>query len=94
MRAHDENTPVIVNNPYRDVLMNVEPFFRLMQGYSLSEALTWADTGIKFMALSEMPEWMDSDERQSVIMFLYEIRDLFTSMKECQISIPKKGGVS
>ena len=94
MRAHDDTSPVIVNNPYRDILMNVEPLFRLMQGYSLDEAFTWADTGIKFLALSEMPEWLDNEERQSVIMFLYEIRDLFSSMKECQISMPKKGGVS
>lgn len=89
-----ENNPIIVNNPYRDVLMNVEPLFRLIKSYSLNEALTWADTGIKFMALAEIPEWLDPEERQSVIMFLYEIRDLFTSMKECQISVPKKGGLS
>ena len=94
MKSNEDNSPVIVNNPYREVLMNVEPLFRLMQGYSLNEALTWADTGIKFMALADIPEWLDAEERQSIIMFLYEIRDLFTSMKECQISTTKKGGLS
>ncbi|HBB00739.1 MAG: hypothetical protein A2W86_11845 [Bacteroidetes bacterium GWD2_45_23] len=94
MRARDDSSPVIVNNPYKDVLMNVEPFFRLMQWYSLDEALTWADTGIKFISLSETPVWMDNEERQSMIMFLYEIRDLFSFMAQCQISTPKKGGAS
>ena len=94
MRSNDDTSPIIVNNPYKDVLMNVEPLFRMMQWYSLDEAFSWADTGIKFISLSETPVWMDNEERQSMIMFLYEIRDLFSFMAQCQISTPKKGGVS
>lgn len=92
MIAHSiERDPILVNNPYRDVLMNVEPLFELLRGYHVDEAFSYADIGIKYMALCEKPLWLDNDERESVLMFMYEMRDLFSAMKECRIALPKKG---
>ena len=91
----EERTPILVNNPYRNVLMNVEPLFNLIAVYHPEEGFEKADLGIKLAALTNESDWVFGDERKSVIMFLYEIRDLFSAMKECQISIPaKKGGAA
>ncbi len=75
-----------------EVLMNVEPLFNLIDIYSAEEGFDFADLGIRLAALTNETEWVSSEERKSVIMFLYEIRNLFQSIKECQISIPKKKG--
>ena len=91
MKPDEDRIPILVNNPYGNVLMNVEPLFRLIYYYSLEDAFERADTSIKYMALSEIPEWLPNDERQSVILFLYKVRSIFSAMKECQISNYRKG---
>lgn len=89
-----ERTPILVNNPYKNVLMNVEPLFNLIDIYHPDDGFDMADLGIKLAALTNENEWIYGDERKNVIMFLYEIRSLFSAMKECQISAPKKGGAA
>ncbi|MDD4698414.1 MAG: hypothetical protein PHR52_12875 [Fermentimonas sp.] len=89
----EDRSPILVNNPYRNVLMNVEPLFRLIRLYSIDECIGIADRSIKLAALASESEWTTEYERKEALVFFYEIRALFTSMKECQISVPnKKGG--
>lgn len=83
--------PILVHNPYKDIMMNVEPLFRLIKIYHIDDLLGIADRSIKSMALAAESEWITEYERKEALVFLYEIRDLFTAMKECQISINKKG---
>jgi hypothetical protein len=36
------------------------------------------------------PEWADMELEGSVVMFLYELRDVFARLQECEISMPRK----
>lgn len=88
------DTPILVNNPYRNVLMNVEPLFKLINAYSIDDCIAIADRSIKLAALASESEWTTEYERKESLVFFYEIRDLFSSIKECQISLPNKKGVN
>lgn len=86
----NDNSPILVNNPYRDVLMNVEPLFKLINTYSIDDCIAIAERSIKLAALASESEWTTEYERKEALVFFYEIRDLFSSIKECQISLPKQ----
>ena len=88
----DDRTPVIVHNPYREELMNVEPFFCLLEEYADRFGYRLTDSAIKYMALANGPEWFDNDERQNIVMFLYRLRDMLDETNECRIKNVKKGG--
>lgn len=87
--AQIERTPILVNNPYKNKLMNVEPLFDLIRIYALDEGRRAADNGIKIAALTTESEWIDEYERKNVISFLYRVRELFSQMEECQITTSK-----
>ena len=91
---NEDRSPILVNNPYRDVLMNVEPLFHLIHAYSTDECVDISDTSIKIAALTSESEWVSEYQRKNVITFMYEVRSLFSAMNDCQIPIPnkKKGG--
>lgn len=87
--------PVMAINPYTEKMVNVEPVFRFINEYTSSDdCYVFTDEAIKFMALSPLPEWTDIDQKGSVVMFLYQLRETFSQLKECEISIPKKKGAS
>lgn len=92
MKKTDERSPILVNNPYRDVLMNVEPLFYMISLYHPEEGYRIADDGVKIAALTTESEWITETERKEVITFLYQLKDFFSAMNECQISNPKKKG--
>ena len=87
----DEITPVMALNPYTDKLVNIEPVFKLFKDYNtIEDCYSFTDDALKFMALSPLPEWADMELKGSVVMFLYELRNMFDRLQECEISIPKK----
>lgn len=91
MKTHEEFTPVMSVNPYNDKMMNVEPFFRTAtKDYEIPECQLFTDQAIKFLALSQLPEWADLEEKGEVVLFLYRLREMFESLSQCEISLPKK----
>ncbi len=72
-----------------NVLMNVEPLFKMINTYSIDDCIAIADRSIKLAALASESEWTTEYERKESLVFFYEIRELFLSIKECQISLPK-----
>jgi len=86
----EKRTPILTHNPYRNVLMNVEPLFKLINTYGIDDCIAIADRSIKLAALASEYEWTTEYERKESLVFFYEIRDLFLSIKECQISLPNK----
>ena len=88
-----EVAPVMALNPYTGKLMNIEPVFEFIgSNYDIDGCYKHVDDVIKFLALSQLPEWADLDEKGNAIMFMYDLRDVFERLKECEISIPKKKG--
>ena len=86
----NDRSPILVNNPCKNVLMNVEPLFKLINTYSIDDCIAIAERSIRLAALASESEWTTEYERKEALIFFYEIRDLFSSIKECQISLPKQ----
>jgi len=86
MDNKEKRTPILAHNPYRNVLMNVEPLFKLLKTYHIDDILGIADRSIKLVALTSESDFISEYERKEALVFLYEIRDLLMTMKECQIT--------
>ncbi len=91
--TNKSHPPVMAMNPYTEKLMNVEPLFKLFADFtSVEDCYSYTDDSIKFMALSPLPEWADMELKGEVVMFLYELREMFDRLQECEISVSKRKG--
>ncbi len=91
--------PVMSLNPYTDKLMNIEPLFDFLRLQSSIDKRV--DEVIRVMTINlynreTLENGVLLNEFQScsdLFLFLYDIRDLFEKILECEISMPKnKGG--
>ncbi|MEA5062638.1 MAG: hypothetical protein VB054_04795 [Petrimonas sp.] len=93
MKAKEFYDPIMVVNPYSGKLENIEPIFKLKDLFDdsyIQIALTIEDA-IRMLIL------YDEEDNKDINCFvsktlLYNIKDQFTRMSECEITIPKKGG--
>lgn len=86
--------PVMALNPYTGKLMNVEPLFHFLKTGEEWEGL---DDVIKHISLNEFNDeaiylLQTFEDRQSLFLFLYEMRDMFRKLRECEITMPKQKG--
>lgn len=89
--ANKTPNPILVANPYTGKLNNVEPLFRLLDKYiTIEDCYINTDDTIKVLALSDCSELCDDETKKYSITFLYELRDMFKFLQECEISVTKK----
>jgi hypothetical protein len=91
----DVTKPVMALNPYTNKLVNVEPLFRFIRSHDDGRDLV--DELIRHLIINDDCETTDYvfehfNGKQGMYFYLYDLRDLFKEMAECQISMPKKGG--
>jgi len=91
---NDETKPIMVMNPYTNKLMNVEPLFRFIRTHD--DGVLLFDELIRHLIINVDNESCDYVlqhfyGKQGMFFYLYDMRDFFTEIAECQISMPKKG---
>ncbi|MEL7600538.1 MAG: hypothetical protein AAGU18_10645 [Proteiniphilum sp.] len=85
--------PIMALNPFTGKLVNVEPLFRFIQSHDDGRDLV--DEVIRHLIIND-----DNNEtaylfdhfnsKSGMFLYLYDLRDLFKEISECQISMPKK----
>lgn len=89
-----EATPILVYNPYTDKTTNIEPFFRFIQSFnSIEDCRDIVYEAVKSLAKAPLMKDFEDCEHEGRVLhldFLFELRDTFNDLKECEISSPKK----
>lgn len=89
-----QNIPDVVMaiNPITDKMVNVLPLFEISNEVSFTDIQRELDNTIRMLVCS-----LDEDTRQSFASqiqqsctVMYELRDMFRKLQECEISVPKK----
>ena len=91
----DMTKPVMALNPYTNKLINVEPLFRFIREHNDGSNLV--DDLIRHLIINQNHELTDYlfehfQGTQGMFLYLYDLRQFFKEITECQISMPKKGG--
>lgn len=85
----DNSSPILVLDPYSENRMNVEPVFKFLDINGVNESFDVCDNVIRYIAMTETPDYFTPEKRQDLVLFLYEVRDMLKGLSECQISIKK-----
>lgn len=87
--------PVMAINPYTGKLMNVEPLFDFWRNQA--DYAERMDDVIKTMLLNGVGSSEESDmvansfhDFKTMFLYLYDIKEMFQRLNECEITIPKK----
>lgn len=93
-QENKEATPVLVYNPYTEKTINIEPFFRFVRSFGCVDGcLDVADMIVRSHAMApafEDFDLNDYEQRRLELDFLFQLKDTFSNLKECEISTPKK----
>ena len=73
-------------------MYNLQPLFDLFQTADVEKWIRVMDEHIRLFITSVDPEVFDQYVKDD-ISYMYCLRDMFTQISECQISIPKGGAV-
>ncbi len=80
--------PILVCNPYKEKIMNVEPLFSFYNVIDASEAKEMIEESIRLLVLytDDVPE----SDMKYTLSGLYQMRDLFKELDGCAIPVPKQ----
>ena len=96
MISLDEVKPVMALNPYTNKLVNIEPVFRLYQNNGdLADHIEGIIRSMVTNELIEPNNFYPADPFDNItrmFYFLYDLKDMFIGLEECQISMPEKKG--
>ena len=92
-----EIKPVMALNPYTEKLINVEPLFRFINEHGSDSLLI--DDLIKHLIINNDRDetvflFDEFDSPQSMYLYLYDLRNLFEELTQCEIAMPKKKGAN
>ena len=96
MSANEDVKPVMALNPYTNKLVNIEPLFRIYKLHGdLADSIEGVMRSIVTNELFEPDNFFPADPFDNIprmFSFIYDLKDMFVRLEECQISMPEKKG--
>lgn len=83
---------VMAINPKTNKMVNVLPLFEITDEYSFTDVQRELDETIRLLVCSLPAETLQSfsTQIQTSCAVIYQLRDMFKKLQECEITIPNK----